>query len=155
MPRTPSSHSTHHSTCSHSTSAAVSSGSGEQHTSASLSTGNILTRPCHLATAATNTLLQQVQLSKDTDSEEDPDEEFDGDTDMELDKDDENGSTIAIGDDNESSSDDIELGLGAPTTQQGLAKVSAASHDAQKKTPKVQVVVEEEPSGEEFGESVC
>jgi hypothetical protein len=160
MPRAPPSNSTRRSARSRSTSAAVSSGSGEQHTSASLSTGNISTRPHRLATAAAEALLQQVRLSEDTVFEEDPDGDSDGEADMELDED-EDGSTITIGDDNESSSDDIEFVEGgeievAPTTQQGLARVSAASRGAQKKVPKVQVVVEEEePSDEDFGESVC
>ena len=164
MPRAPPSNSIRRSTRSRSTSAAVSSRSGEQPTSVSLGTGNIATRPRRLATAAAEALLQEVQLNEDTDFEEDPDDKLDEEADMELDED-EDGSTITIGDDNESSSDDIEfveggkieLSLVAPTTQQGLARVSAVSRGAQKKAPKVQVVEEEDEgsSDEEFGESVC
>jgi hypothetical protein len=153
MPRAPRSISTRHSTRSRSTSAAVSSGSSEQR-------GSNATRPRRLATAAAETLLQQVRLVEDSDFEEDLDGNSDSEEEIELD-DDEDGTMI--GGDNRSSGDDIEiveggeieLGPAAPTTQRSRARVSAVSRGAQKKVPKVQVIEEEESSDEEFSEFVC
>jgi hypothetical protein len=151
--------STRHSTRSRSTSVTVSSGSGQQHTQAGLDTGSVTTRPHRLATAAAEVLLQQVRLSEDMDSEEDPNGDSSGE-DMEFDGDEDGG---VVGGDDEGSSDGIEvvkggveLSLAAPTTQQGLVRVSAASRHAQKTAPKVQVIEEEEEeeSDEEFGESL-
>ena len=156
MPRTPSSTSTRYSTRSSSTSATVSSGSGEQRTS---DTSSIATRPCRLATIAAEALLQEVRRSEGSDSEENLDGDSDAKADMELDRDEDSSMT---GSDGESSSDGIELvagelGLVAPTTKQGLVRVLALSRGARKKVPKevIKEEEEEEPSDEEFGESVC
>jgi hypothetical protein len=92
MPRACQSISTCHSTRSRSTLAAVSSGSGEQR-------GSNATHPRRLATAAAETLLQQVRLVEDSDFEEHLDGNSDSKEEIELD---DNEDGTMIGGDNRS-----------------------------------------------------